>query len=81
MNVTEFTRLAWDREVELGSEWAVLVSPPEVAAAKAGNWTIVLTPIRPVPHDWLPPLPNLDVLCLASGGGQQGRFLPLLVRR
>jgi SAM-dependent methyltransferase len=75
MDVTEFNRLAWDRQVERGSEWARPVSPAEVAAAKAGQWSIILTPIKHVPHDWLPPLPGLDVLCLASGGGQQGPIL------
>jgi len=28
-----------------------------------------------VPRDWFPPLAGLDVLCLASGGGQQGPTL------
>jgi SAM-dependent methyltransferase len=28
-----------------------------------------------VPGDWFPPLDGLDVLCLASGGGQQGPIL------
>jgi SAM-dependent methyltransferase len=75
MNVTEFNRFAWDRQVERGNEWTRPVSPAEVAAAKAGQWSIVLTPVKRVPHDWLPPLRGLDVLCLASGGGQQGPIL------
>lgn len=29
----------------------------------------------PVPSDWFPPLEGIDVLCLASGGGQQGPIL------
>jgi SAM-dependent methyltransferase len=36
---------------------------------------VLLTPTKPVPRDWFPPLPGLDVLCLASGGGQQGPIL------
>jgi SAM-dependent methyltransferase len=28
-----------------------------------------------VPEDWFPPLPGASVLCLASGGGQQGPIL------
>jgi SAM-dependent methyltransferase len=35
----------------------------------------VLTPTKPVPRNWFPPLKGLDVLCLASGGGQQGPVL------
>jgi hypothetical protein len=75
MNVTEFNRLAWDRRVERGSEWTRPVTSSEVAAAKAGQWKIILTPRKHVPNDWLPPLLGLDVLCLASGGGQQGPIL------
>src|SRR5262245_50670960 len=75
MDVTEFNRFAWDKQVESGNEWTIPVSPAEIAAARAGQWSIVLTPTKPVPHDWLPPLPGLEVLCLASGGGQQGPIL------
>jgi SAM-dependent methyltransferase len=35
----------------------------------------VLTPTIPVPLDWFPPLKAAEVLCLASGGGQQGPVL------
>ena len=49
--------------------------PEAIAAAREGAWTIVLTPTKPVPHEWLPNLPGKDVLCLASGGGQQGPIL------
>jgi SAM-dependent methyltransferase len=42
-----------------------------VARARNGDWTIVLTPTKPVPSEWFPPLVGLDLLCLASGGGQQ----------
>ena len=75
MNVTEFNRSAWNKQVERGNEWTVPVSSAEVDEARAGRWRIVLTPMKPVPHDWLPPLRGLDVLCLASGGGQQGPIL------
>jgi SAM-dependent methyltransferase len=34
-----------------------------------------LTPTKPVPPEWFPPLVGLDVLCLACGGGQQGPIL------
>src|SRR5262249_13172631 len=42
---------------------------------RRGGWHIVLTGARPVPRAWFPPLAGLDVLCLASGGGQQGPVL------
>ena len=36
---------------------------------------MVLTPRRPVPRNWFPPLAGARVLCLACGGGQQGPIL------
>jgi SAM-dependent methyltransferase len=69
-------REAWDREVDNGNEWTVPVGPEVIAAARAGDWSVVLIGHQPVPRDWLPPrLAGLDVLCLASGGGQQGPVL------
>lgn len=75
MNILEHNRSAWDREVETGNPWTIPAAPEAIAAARRGEWTIVLTPSKPVPHDWLPELPGKDVLCLASGGGQQGPIL------
>jgi hypothetical protein len=66
---------AWDRQVERGNRWTIPVGPEEVAGARRGDWWVVLTPTRPVPADWFPPLPGLAVLCLASGGGQHGPIL------
>ena len=66
---------AWDRQVERGNRWTVPVGPEEVARARRGDWTLVLTPTKAVPSDWFPPLAGLNVLCLASGGGQQGPIL------
>jgi len=51
------------------------VTPAEIEAARHGVWQIVLTPSKPVPIEWFPPLRDADVLCLASGGGQQGPIL------
>jgi SAM-dependent methyltransferase len=53
----------------------VPVSREIIAAARAGEWRIVLTPTRPVPRAWFPELAGLDVLCLASAGGQQAPIL------
>jgi SAM-dependent methyltransferase len=61
--------------VEQGNRWTVPVGPEVTAAAGQGEWQIFLTPIRPVPRHWFPALPGRDVLCLASGGGQQGPIL------
>jgi SAM-dependent methyltransferase len=53
----------------------VPVSAEEVAAARRGEWSIVLTPHKPVPRAWFPDLRGIDLLGLASGGGQQGPIL------
>src|SRR5262245_49214062 len=75
MDVRNYNRHAWDRQVEKGNRWTVPVGPEVVAAARRGDWQVLLTPTKPVPRDWFPPLAGLDVLCLASGGGQQGPVL------
>jgi SAM-dependent methyltransferase len=74
--VVAHNRAAWDREVAAGNEWTVPARPEVVAAARAGDWSVVLIGHDPVPRDWFPVnLAGADVLCLASGGGQQGPVL------
>jgi SAM-dependent methyltransferase len=68
-------RAAWDLQVEKGNPWTVPVSPEIVAAARRGEWSVVLTPTKPVPRDWFGDLRGARVLGLASGGGQQGPVL------
>ena len=75
MDIREYNRKAWNKEVERENEWTIPVSAEEVAEARAGRWRIVLTPTIPVPASWHPELAGADVLCLASGGGQQGPIL------
>ena len=75
MNIREYNRMAWNKEVERGNQWTVPVSREAIAAARQGQWQIILTPTKPVPREWFPDLKGLDVLCLASGGGQQGPIL------
>ena len=75
MDVREYNRMAWDREVERRNRWTIPVSEAVIAAARQGQWEILLTPSQPVPRAWFPDLEGIDVLCLASGGGQQGPIL------
>src|ERR1700692_3446824 len=72
MDVLAYNRRAWNRRAEKGNRWTVPVGPEVIAAARRGDWQVVLTATRPVPRSWFPELTGLDVLCLASGGGQQG---------
>ena len=74
--VVAYNRGAWDREVADGNEWTIPVGPEVIAAARTGEWSVVVIGHEPVPADWFPAsLAGLDVLCLASGGGQQGPVL------
>ena len=76
MDILSYNRDAWDKQASSGCIWSQPVTSEQVAAARAGDWHIVLTPTKPVPRDWFPAdLRGADVLCLASGGGQQGPIL------
>ncbi|MFC2026944.1 class I SAM-dependent methyltransferase [Chloroflexota bacterium] len=75
MDIRKHNRAAWNRETEQGNKWTIPVSSETIAQARKGIWNIVLTPTKPVPEDWFPKLADSDVLCLASGGGQQGPIL------
>ena len=76
MNIREHNRIAWNKNVEWEeNRWTIPVSSEVVAAARQGRWEIYLTPTKPVPEAWFPHLPGCNVLCLASGGGQQGPIL------
>ena len=76
MDIRSYNRDAWNREVEGGKNpWSQPVSPEIIAKAKQGEFSILLTENIPTPKRWFPPLKGADVLCLASGGGQQGPVL------
>ena len=75
LDVRAYNRVAWDREVAGGNRWTIPVDDEIIAAARRGVWKILLTPSKPVPRTWFPDLEGADVLCLASGGGQQGPVL------
>jgi SAM-dependent methyltransferase len=62
---------AWNRQVAKGNQWTIPVSSEIIARAKRGKWQVLLTPWKPVPSEWFPPLESINLLCLASAGGQQ----------
>ena len=64
--------------IDEGWEWSVPISKEKFEAAKKGEWDILLTPSRPIPHHWLLPIQGKNVLGLASGGGQQMPILAAL---
>lgn len=74
-DVARFNRRAWDAMVARGNRWTLPVDHAAIDAARRGEWQIVLTPTRPVPRAWFPPLRGAAVLCLAGAGGQQAPVL------
>lgn len=76
MDVKHYNRRSWDEQVKIGNPWSRGVDEATIAAARNGEWSIVLTPKKPVPRSWFPTdLNGTKILCLASGGGQQAPIL------
>lgn len=79
MNILSYNKEAWNKQVAGGENgWTKPFDSEVIARARKGEFGILLTENIPVPHDWFPPLKGADVLCLASGGGQQGPVLAAL---
>lgn len=74
-DIVDHNRRAWDGLVDRRDRWTIPVGPEVIQDARKGEWKIVLTPTRPVPSSWFPPLTGLPTLCLAGAGGQQGPVL------
>ena len=76
-NYTEINAQAINKWVEDGWEWGISISHEAFVSAQNGKWDVLLTPIKPVPHEWFGPFlcgeifNNTSILGLASGGGQQ----------
>lgn len=80
-NHTDYTRInseTVDQWASEGWEWGQPVSSEVCRRVRQGVWDVVLTPTKPVPHDWFCPLRGARVLGLASGGGQQMPVFSLL---
>lgn len=71
-DVFKTNQTAWDIQ-STGSEspWVQPVDSDTIAAARNGNWQVVLTPKKAVPASWFGQLTGKRLLALASGGGQQ----------
>ncbi len=72
LNVRLYNRYAWDHQVDSGNKFTLPVDPETIERARKGKYAVLLTETKPVPQEWFPPLPGLDLLGLACGGGQQG---------
>ena len=71
MNYQDINAATIDRWIEEGWEWGIPISHEEYEKAQAGEWNVLLTPTKFVPHGWFGDLRGKKVLGLASGGGQQ----------
>lgn len=76
MNFLKKNQELWDQRVKENYIWSNAVSSEKVDKAKQGEWQIGLIVGAPAPRDWFPDnLVGKKILCLASGGGQQGPIL------
>ncbi len=76
MDAVKQNSLAWDKKVEEEAVYTKAVTREVIEKSKAGNWEITVTTGKPVPRSWFPEsMDGLKILCLASGGGQQGPVL------
>lgn len=71
MNYQDINAQTIDHWIEEGWEWGQPISHETYLKAAEGEWDMLLTPTKPVPHEWFGTLKGKKVLGLASGGGQQ----------
>lgn len=71
MNYQDINARTIDRWIEEGWEWGTPISREVYVKALAGEWDMLLTPTKFVPHHWFGELRDKKVLGLAAGGGQQ----------
>ena len=76
-NYTDINAKTIDLWAEKGWEWGIPISHEDYLKAKKGEWSVLLTPIKPVPKEWFPDLKGKAILGLAAGGGQE---MPVLRR-
>ncbi len=71
MDIRAYNRQAWNAQVDGGNPWTLPVDHEIIESARRGEWSVLLTEQKSVPREWFPPMQGLDLLALASGGGQQ----------
>jgi SAM-dependent methyltransferase len=77
MRYTTINAQIIDHWADAGWEWGVPITGETFAQARQGHWSVLLTPIKSVPHNWFAPflqnnrLEGVRLLGLACGGGQQ----------
>lgn len=71
MDILQYNREAWNHQVDNKNHWTIPASKEEIEQARNKQFNLLLTPEKSIPYHWIGDVQNLDVLCLASGGGQQ----------
>ncbi|MCA0173173.1 class I SAM-dependent methyltransferase [Bacillus sp. RAR_GA_16] len=76
MKIKDYNQGIWDKKVEDGVVYTKPVTHKIIEESRKGCWSISVTTEKPVPRHWFPDsLEGVTILCLASGGGQQGPVL------
>lgn len=76
IDVAKYNSEAWNRIVNSDkSRYTRCVTHQQIEEARKGNYQLDVSPRKKIPRSWLPELQGLDVLCLASGGGQQSPII------
>lgn len=76
MDIHRHNAASWNAESDRGdSPWCQPVGPDVIAAARRGEWSVILTPNKSVPRAWFGAIEGARVLCLAGSGGQQAPVL------
>ena len=70
-NYTDLNAATIDRWCAAGWEWGRPIGHEDYLRAQKGEWSVLLTPVKPVPRAWFGELAGARVLGLAAGGGQQ----------
>lgn len=52
MDIADYNSRAWDSLVEKRDKWTVPVDAEVIARARSGDWSILVTALKPVPRDW-----------------------------
>jgi SAM-dependent methyltransferase len=73
--ILKLNQQGWDLRVEENDVWTLPVPSEQIDRARLGDWSLILTPNRPAPREWFGEVKGKDILCLASGGGQQAPIL------
>lgn len=78
MDYVKVNARLWDEWARDNCVFSQPVSHEDFVKAKNGDWNIFATPQMPVPKHWFGDLKGKNVLCLASGGGQQAPIFAAL---